>query len=126
MRQRSVFRENWPNRLVGPRCLGLIVYQTVVLLLASGLVWAREDPKHAPDSAPMITQAATAPSAVGTDPLRVSSTASASKTFVSHHGWRFWAGVAVAASGIGVGVYALTAGGLHTAPNPHLGNKSVF
>jgi tetratricopeptide (TPR) repeat protein len=46
MRQRSVLRENCASWLVGHRWLALIVCEMVVLVLASGVVWAREDPKQ--------------------------------------------------------------------------------
>jgi tetratricopeptide (TPR) repeat protein len=45
MWQRSVFRGNCSSRLAGYRWLGIFVCELVVLL-AAGLVWAREDPKQ--------------------------------------------------------------------------------
>ena len=40
--------------------------------------------------------------------------------------WWFWTGVALLATGIGVGVYAATAAGGSNAPTSHLGTKAVF
>jgi len=46
MRQQSGSRGHWADRLIGSRWFGLILYETVALVLATGLVWARDDPKQ--------------------------------------------------------------------------------